>query len=64
MAFKLRWDELIKIMNKDSNIKSNYEIVDVKLSCGNRDKTVLNLYEGDDKKTVRRFYGECLYSEK
>jgi hypothetical protein len=51
MAFDLRYDELIKKMNKDYN---NYEIKNVTLSCGNTDKTVLNTYEVDQG-SRRRF---------
>ena len=60
MAFDLRYDELIKKMNKDYN---NYEIKNVTLSCGNTDKTVLNTYEVDQG-SRRRFEWTCLYSDR
>ena len=60
MAFDLRYDELIKKMNKDYN---NYEIKNVTLSCGNTDKTVLSTYEVDQG-SRRRFEWTCLYSDR
>ena len=60
MAFDLRYDELIKKMNKDYN---NYEIKNVTLSCWNTDKTVLSTYEVDQG-SRRRFEWTCLYSDR
>jgi hypothetical protein len=40
MAFSIRWNELERLMNK---VDTNYEIVSITLSCGDKDNTVLNL---------------------
>ena len=60
MAYSLRWDELIKLANKE--LPAGYDIVNIKLLCGDKDNTILEIY--DTAGANRRFNWTCLYSEK
>ena len=60
MAFSLRWDELMKLTNKE--LPAWYEIINIKLLCGDKDNTILEIY--DTAGVNRRFDGVCLYPEK
>ena len=60
MAFSLRMEELIEFTNE--KLPAWYEIVDIKLLCGNNDGTILEAY--DKEWANRRFKWTCLYSEK
>ena len=60
MAFSLRMEELIEFTNE--KLPAWYEIVDIKLLCGNNDGTILETY--DKEWANRRFKWTCLYSEK
>ncbi len=61
MAFSIRWNELERLMNK---VDTNYEIVSITLSCGDKDNTVLNLSHELDSHNRYKFEWTCLYSEK
>jgi hypothetical protein len=43
MAYSLRWDELIKLANKE--LPAGYDIVNIKLLCGDKDNTILEIYD-------------------
>ena len=62
MAFSLRWDELIKLT--DQEFPAWYEIVGIKLLCGNKDGTILELQKEKDNNWWYKFWWTCLYSEK
>ena len=62
MAFSLRWNELMKLTNKE--LPSGYEILDIDLICGNKDNTVLKLSNEYDSNWWYKFDWTCLYSEK
>ena len=61
IAYSIRWNELLKLTDKE--FPAGYEIVEVKLLCGNKDDTVLEAVDSD-KGINRRFEWTCLYSEK
>ena len=62
MAFSIRWDELLK--RTDRELPLWYQILDVKLLCGNKDETVLELNPADKESINRRFVWTCIYSQK
>ena len=62
MAFSLRWNELMKLTNKE--LPAGYEIVNVRLLCGNKDWTKLDLKNDLDRHWRYKFWWTCLYSEK
>ena len=62
MAYSLRWNELIKLT--DEELPAWYEIQDIKLLCGNKDGTILELSHDKDNNWRYKFWWTCLYSEK
>lgn len=62
MAYSIRWDELLKLADKEFPLWYNRETLSVKLLCGNGDSTILELY--DENGVNRRFDWTCLYSKK
>ena len=62
MAYSIRWNELLKLTDKELPSWYDRDNLSVKLLCGNGDETVLEMYDngGND----RRFDWTCLYSEK
>ena len=62
MAFSLRWNELVK--RTDRELPLGYEIVGVKLLCGNKEWTIIDLTHDADKNWGFKFDWTCLYSEK
>ena len=62
MAFSLRWDELMKLTNKE--LPGWYEVVNVRFLCGNKEKTTLELTHDTDNYWWYKFWWTCLYSEK
>ena len=62
IAFSLRWDELTKLTNQE--FPAWYEIVGIKLLCGNKDGTILDLQNNTDNHWWYKFWWTCLYSEK
>ena len=62
MAYSIRWYELTKLTDKE--LPGWYNILDVKLLCGNKEWTVLEQNPYDAGQNNRRFNWTCLYSEK
>ena len=63
IAYTLRQDKLIELANGE--LPWWYEIVGVKLLCGNKDETSLDLdFDETDKYWWYKFWWTCLYSEK
>lgn len=62
MAYSIRWNELLKQTDKDLPLWYDRDTIDVKLLCGDKDNTVLELY--DKSGNERRFKWTCLYSQK
>jgi hypothetical protein len=46
MAFSLRWDEFMKLVNK--NLPSESEIITITLSCGNDNKDIELLHSQEE----------------
>lgn len=61
MAYSIRWNELTKLTDRD--LPAWYGNPKVKLLCGDKDATELELNENDEWNS-RRFKWTCLYSEK
>ena len=61
MAFSLRWNELMKLTN--SELPWGYEIVGIKLLCGDKDNMDIDLSNKLDEYWWYKFNGTCLYSE-
>ncbi len=61
MAFSLRWNELERLMR---DVDTNYNIVSISLSCGDKDDTRLDLSHEADRNGWFKFQWTCLYSEK
>ena len=64
MAFSLRWNELIKLTDKDLPSWYDKENMTVRLICGNKDGTILETNSSDDGRNDIRFNWTCLYSKK
>ena len=63
IAYSLRQDKLLELTN--SELPWGYEIVDVRLLCGNKDETSLDLnFNETDGYWRYKFWWTCLYSEK
>ena len=62
MAYSIRWNELLKLTDKELPSWYDRENLSVKLLCGNGDDTELEIYDKDSNN--RRFNWTCLYSEK
>ena len=63
IAYSLRQDKLLELTN--SELPWGYEIVDVRLLCGNKDETSLDLnFNETDRYWRNKFWWTCLYSEK
>ena len=62
MAYSLRWNELIKLTDKE--LPAWYEIQNIKLLCGNKDWSILELSHDKDNNWWYKFWWTCLYSEK
>jgi len=63
MAYSLRQDKLLELTNWD--LPWWYEIVGIKLLCGNKDAMSLDLnFNETDKYWWYKFWWTCLYSEK
>ena len=63
IAYSLRQDKLLELTN--SELPWGYEIVDVRLLCGNKDETSLDLnFNETDRYWRYKFWWTCLYSEK
>jgi len=62
MAFSLRWDEFMKL--KEKNLPAESEIVGITLFCGNGDKNWIDLLTSVDKHWWYKFDGTCLYSKR
>jgi hypothetical protein len=54
MAFSLRWDELMKLTNKE--LPGWYEVVNVRFLCGNKEKTTLELTHDTDNYWWYKFW--------
>ena len=62
MAYSLRRDELTKLTNEE--LPELYDIVNIKLLCGNKNGTILELSKNKDDYWWYKFWWTCLYSEK